>query len=47
MRFALIATMKDLRRRLADPLALLMWMGMPVVIGALMSLIGRDRKSVV
>jgi len=40
VRFARIAALKDLRRRLADPLALLMWMGMPVVIGGLMSLIG-------
>jgi ABC-type multidrug transport system permease subunit len=34
--------MKDLRRRLADPAALLMWIGLPVVIGVLMSLVGGD-----
>jgi ABC-type multidrug transport system permease subunit len=40
MRFVLIATLKDLRRRLADPAALAMWLGLPVVIGTLMALIG-------
>ncbi len=40
MRFAGITALKDLRRRLADPLALLIWMGMPVVIGVILSLIG-------
>ncbi len=39
MRFALTSALKDLRRRLADPAALLMWMGLPIVIGGLMSLI--------
>lgn len=39
MRFVLTSALKDLRRRLADPSALLMWMGLPVVIGGLMSLI--------
>jgi hypothetical protein len=42
VRFALIAALKDLRRRLADPAALLMWVGLPVVIGGLMSLVGGD-----
>ena len=40
MRFALVAALKDLRRRAADPAALLMWIGLPVVLGGLMSLIG-------
>lgn len=40
MRFVAIATLKDLRRRLADPAALAMWLGLPVVIGSLMALIG-------
>jgi hypothetical protein len=40
VRFIVIAAMKDLRRRLADPASLLMWLGLPVVIGGLMSLIG-------
>ena len=39
MRFVLTSAIKDLRRRLTDPAALLMWMGLPIVIGALMSLI--------
>jgi ABC-type Na+ efflux pump permease subunit len=37
--FVLRSAVKDLRRRLNDPAALLMWMGLPLVIGALMSLI--------
>lgn len=40
MRFMLIAARKDLRRRLADPAALLLWIGLPIVIGGLMLLIG-------
>ncbi len=39
MRFVLTAARKDIRRRLADPVALLMWIGLPVVIGLLMSLL--------
>lgn len=39
MRFVLTAAIKDLRRRLADPAALVMWMGLPIVIGTLMSLL--------
>jgi ABC-type multidrug transport system permease subunit len=39
MRFVLTAALKDIRRRLADPAALAMWLGLPVVIGALMSLL--------
>ena len=39
MPFAIIAALKDLKRRLTDPAALLMWIGLPVVIGLLMSLI--------
>jgi ABC-type multidrug transport system permease subunit len=39
MRFVLIAAAKDLRRRLRDPAALAMWMGLPIVIGLLMSLL--------
>jgi hypothetical protein len=37
--FVLIAAIKDLRRRFADPAALLIWIGLPVVVGALMSLV--------
>jgi len=39
VRFVLTSAIKDLRRRLADPAALLMWMGLPIVIGVLLSLI--------
>ena len=39
MRFVLTAAMKDIRRRLADPAALVMWVGLPIVIGGLMSLL--------
>ena len=35
----LTSAIKDLRRRLTDPAALLMWMGLPIVIGGLLSLI--------
>jgi ABC-type multidrug transport system permease subunit len=40
MPFVLTAALKDLRRRLTDPAALLMWMGLPIVIGLLLSLVG-------
>ncbi len=40
MRFAWLAAGKDLRRRAADPAALLIWIGLPAIIGALMSLVG-------
>jgi ABC-type multidrug transport system permease subunit len=39
VRFVLTSAIKDLRRRLTDPAALLMWMGLPIVIGGLLSLI--------
>ena len=37
-RFLRAATRKDLRRRLADPAALAIWLGIPLVLGGLMSL---------
>ena len=37
--FVLATARKDLRRRLADPAALLIWLAMPVAIGALLVLI--------
>lgn len=40
VRFFLASAAKDLRRRLADPAALLIWVGIPLTIGVLMSLIG-------
>lgn len=39
MRFAMVAAMKDLRRRLADPVALAIWIGIPLAIGGLMNLV--------
>jgi ABC-type multidrug transport system permease subunit len=42
MRFMLTTASKDLRRRLADPAALLLWIGLPIVIGGLMRLINGD-----
>ena len=38
MRFLLDSAKKDLRRRLKDPVALALWLGIPLVIGGLMSL---------
>jgi len=38
--FALIAARKDLLRRFRDPAALLMWLGLPILIGTLLSLVG-------
>lgn len=42
MRFILTAAGKDLRRRLADPAALAIWIGIPLVLGALMSIVLGD-----
>jgi ABC-2 type transport system permease protein len=39
MRFVAAAAMKDLRRRLADPVALVIWIGIPLAIGGLMNLV--------
>jgi ABC-type Na+ efflux pump permease subunit len=39
LRYLLVAARKDLRRRLADPTALAIWMGVPVLIGLLMLMI--------
>lgn len=36
-RFAWVSAGKDLRRRMRDPLALLLWIGIPLVIGGLIS----------
>lgn len=37
--FFLVTAIKDFRRRLSDPLAMLSWLGIPFVIGALLSLV--------
>lgn len=39
MRFLLASAHKDLRRRLTDPLALVIWVGFPVLLGILVSLL--------
>jgi len=39
MRFVLVTTVKDVRRRLADPAALLLWIGIPLVLSALLNFI--------
>jgi len=39
MPFLLVAALKDVRRRIADPAALLIWFGLPVVLGTLMALV--------
>ena len=38
MKFLLLSARKDLMRRFADPLALLMWIGLPAMLGTLISL---------
>ena len=38
MRFLATCAMKDLRRRLADPVSLIIWLAIPLFIGGLMSL---------
>ncbi|HYN06433.1 MAG TPA: ABC transporter permease [Vicinamibacterales bacterium] len=42
MRFLAASIWKDLRRRLADPAAQLVWIGLPIVFGGLMSLVIDD-----
>lgn len=39
MRFILVAAAKDIRRRMADPAALSMWIGLPLILGGLLSFI--------
>jgi ABC-2 type transport system permease protein len=46
MRFVLIAAAKDLRRRLSDPAALIIWIGLPLLLGGLISLIAGDDETV-
>src|SRR4051812_46171755 len=43
MRFVIVAAIKDVRRRMTDPAALMIWIGIPVVLGTLLTLVlGRD-----
>ena len=39
MRFVLVAALKDVRRRLADPAAMAIWIGIPLVLSGLLSFI--------
>lgn len=39
MRFVLVAAAKDIRRRMADPAALSIWIGLPLLLGGLLSFI--------
>jgi ABC-type multidrug transport system permease subunit len=39
MRFVLVAAAKDIRRRLADPAALSIWIGLPLLLGGLLSFV--------
>jgi ABC-type multidrug transport system permease subunit len=39
VRFVLVAAAKDIRRRLADPAALAIWIGLPLLLGGLLSFI--------
>lgn len=45
MRFLLASTRKDLRRRLADPVALSIWIGLPLLLGFLISLVAGGSDS--
>jgi ABC-type Na+ efflux pump permease subunit len=42
MRYLLLAAEKDLRRRLADPAALAIWIGIPLLLTGLMNLVAGD-----
>jgi ABC-type multidrug transport system permease subunit len=42
MRYLIVAAAKDIRRRLADPAALAFWVALPLLLGGLLSFIGRD-----
>jgi ABC-type multidrug transport system permease subunit len=42
MRYLFVAAVKDIRRRLADPAAYALWIGMPLLLGGLLSFINSD-----
>ena len=46
LRFAFLCAQKDLRRRLRDPLAMLLWVGLPLVMAVLISSISGGDGSV-
>src|SRR5687767_6470546 len=45
MRFVLVAAAKDIRRRIADPAALAIWIGIPLVLAGMLSFIGSTAGS--
>lgn len=45
MRFVLVAAAKDIRRRIADPAALAIWIGIPLVLAGMLSFIGNTAGS--
>ena len=42
MTFLFVSARKDLRRRFADPVALVIWIGLPIMLGTMMSLLFGD-----
>src|SRR6188508_2374378 len=42
MRYLFVAAAKDIRRRLADPAAFAFWIGLPLLLGGLLSFINAD-----
>ena len=42
MRYLFLAAAKDTRRRLADPAAFAIWIGLPLLLGGLLSFINSD-----
>src|SRR5262245_29614638 len=45
MRYLLVAAAKDIRRRLADPAAFAVWIGLPLLLGGLLSFINDDNAA--
>jgi len=46
MRFVFVAARKDLRRRLSDPAALVIWIGVPLLLAGLMNLVAGGGETV-
>jgi ABC-type multidrug transport system permease subunit len=45
MRYLVVAAAKDIRRRLADPAAFAFWIGLPLLLGGLLSFINGDNAA--
>ena len=45
MRYLFVAAAKDIRRRLADPAAFAIWIGLPLLLGGLLSFINDDNAA--